>query len=199
MDYRNLLFLLVIFISSCALGPDKKDAPATYDLGAPQPLASVLHRANVTLTVAPVAATPWLDTPNIYYRLAHQETTRPDAYAHHRWTQSPAILLTEHVRARLAAVTRGVATPLDGAKTDYVLRLELEDFSQEFAGEQASRAHARLRATLIDANTRALRAQKTFATERIAAPNAPGAARALSQTAQSLIDELAAWILETLK
>jgi len=202
MISHKYLGLLSIFLTlgGCALGPEKRDAPTVFDLGAPPALNTANERrVNATLTAAPVAASPWLDTPNIYYRLAQRNASQPDAYALHRWTQSPAVLITERLRARLSMVTRGVVTPQDGAKTDYALRVELEDFSQVFSGEQSSKVSARLRASLVDGNTRVLRAQKTFAVERPAEPNAPGAARALAAAADAVIEEITAWVLDTLK
>lgn len=202
MRYYKLLFLwgFIVLLGGCALGPDKRDAPMVFDLGAPPVLNSAkAQRVNASLMAAPVAASPWLDTTNIYYRFAQRNAIQPDAYAQHRWTQSPAVMITERMRARLAMVTRGVVTPLDGAKTDYALRVELEDFSQVFTSEQASQVHTRLRASLVDGNTRVLRAQKTFAASRPAEPNAPGAARALASATDAVIEEMTAWVIETLK
>lgn len=198
---RNYLFLFGFLsaLAGCSLGPEKREAPTVFDLGPPAAERATPTRINATLLVAPIAASPWLDTPHIYYRMTFRDAGRPDAYSQSRWTQSPATLLTERLRARLAAVSRGVVTPQDGAKADAVLRLELEDFSQHYSGPQASTGNVRLRATLLDANTRVLRAQRTFTVERPAEPNAPGAVRALAAATDSVMDELTAWMLNTLK
>lgn len=202
MINRNLLFLLIYFYSmlgGCALGPDKRDAPVMFDLGPQRIQATSAPSIKATLLIPPVAASPWLDNPNIQYRLNFKDASRPDAYAQNRWTMSPALLLTERLRARFASASRGVVTVQDGAKADYALRIELEDFSQQFSDAQSSKATARLRASLIDQNTRTLHAQRTFTVERPAAPNAPGAAQALAAASDAVIEELVTWAGQSIK
>lgn len=202
MNKIRILFLLTClssWLAGCALGPEQRDAPAVFDLG-PQRMAQAAPVIiNATLLIPPVAASPWLDSPNIYYRLTHTDASRPDAYAQHRWTLSPALLLTERLRARLASASRGVVTPQDGARADYALRVELEDFSQQFDGALSSKVTARLRASLVDQNTRALHAQRSFSVERSAAPSAAGAVQALSAAGDAVIEELAAWAAQSIK
>ena len=202
MNKRNYLILLSFFVSAlsgCALGPEKRDAPAVFDLGPHRVQQSAAPVVNATLLIAPVAASPWLDNPNIQYRLTYQDASRPDAYAQNRWAMSPALMLTERVRARFASAARGVVTAQDGAKADYALRIELEDFSQQFSGAQSSTATARLRASLIDQNTRALHAQRTFSAERPAAPSAAGAAQALAAASDAVMEDLVKWAAEQIK
>jgi len=180
------------------LGPEKRDPPAVFDLGPPraQPVSPVI---NATVLIPAVSASPWLDTPNIMYRLAYRDAGRPEAYAQHRWVMSPALLLSERLRGRFAAATRGVVNTQDGARADYSLRIELEDFSQSFDTANSSQANVRLRATLIDLNTRALHAQKSFGVARPAAPNAPGAAQSLAVASDAVVEELLAWATQSLK
>lgn len=202
MKYANHLFLLIISffsLAGCALGPEKRDAPAVFDLAPQRTQPTAKATINATLQIPPVAASPWLDSTNIPYRLMYQSAGRPDAYAQNRWAMSPALMLTERVRARFAHASRGVLTAQDGARADYTLRIDLEDFSQQFDAAQSSKVTARLRASLIDQNSRALLAQRTFSAERAAAPNAPGAAQSLAETSESLIDELVAWAGQTIK
>ncbi len=198
-NYLILLSFLLSVFSGCAIGPEKRDAPAAFDLGPQRTQPAGAPSVNATLLIPPVAAGPWLDNANIQYRLTYQDASRPDAYAQNRWTTSPALLLTERVRARFAAASRGVVSVQDGAKADYALRLDLEDFSQQFSSAQASTATVRLRASLIDQNTRALHAQRTFSAERAAAPHAPGAAQSLATASDALIEELVTWAAERIK
>ena len=202
MKNRNYLFLLIIFLSSlasCALGPEKRDALAVFDLGPQRAQQAAKPAINATLLIPPVAASAWLDNTNISYRLMYQSTSRPDAYAQNRWAMSPALMLTERVRARFANASRGVVTAQDGAKADYTLRIDLEDFSQQFDSAQSSKTTARLRASLIDQNSRALHAQRTFSAERAAAPNAAGAVQSLAEAGDALIEELVIWAAQHIK
>lgn len=202
MSKRNLLFLFVFLptlITACALGPEKRDAPAAFDLGPQRLSMAAAHSINATLLIPPVTASPWLDSPNMQYRLNYQDPSRPDAYAQNRWTMSPALLLTERLRARFAVASRGVVGIQDGAIAGYALRIELEDFSQSFDDAKSSKVTTRLRASLINQSTRALHAQRTFSTERPAAPSAPGAAQALAVASDAVIEVLVMWPGQSIK
>jgi cholesterol transport system auxiliary component len=203
------LFLLSFFsmaamvFSACTLGPEKREPPTVFDLGphnaAPAPVPTSAPVINATLLIPTVSASPWLDNTNIHYRLNYKDASRPEVYAQHHWTMSPALLFTERLRARFAAAARGVVTAQDGAKADYALRIELEDFSQAFDDAQRSKGSVRLRASLVDVNTRALHAQRSFNADRPAVPNAPGAAQSLATASDAVIEALIAWAQQTLK
>jgi cholesterol transport system auxiliary component len=201
MTYHKYMFLLIFLtsVAGCAIGPEKRDPPAVFDLGPQRTYAAATPVINATLLIPPVSASPWLDSPNIMYRLIYRDAGRPEAYAQHRWAMSPALLLTERLRGRFATATRGVVGIQDGARADYSLRIELEDFSQSFDAAESSKTTVRLRATLIEPNTRAFHAQKSFSVERPAPPNAPGAARSLAAASDAVVEELVAWAAQRLK
>ena len=147
-----------------------------------------------------VSAPAWLDSPAVVYRLAYQDAARQYVYANSRWATQPGALIGQRLRGRLAAASEGgVIVGADGARADYSLRIELEDFSQSFDTANSSQANVRLRATLIDLNTRALHAQKSFGVARPAAPNAPGAAQSLAVASDAVVEELLAWATQSLK
>lgn len=201
MNFYKYLFLLIFFniLAGCTIGPEKREPPAVFDLGAQRTYTAAKPAIDATLLIPPVSASPWLDTPNIIYRLSYRDAARPEAYAHHRWAMSPALLLAERLRGRFASATRGVVGIQDGARADYSLRIELEDFSQSFDAPESSKATVRLRATLIDPNTRAFHAQRSFNAERPAAPNASGAAQSLAAASDAVVEELVAWATQSLK
>ncbi len=208
INYKHLFLLgfLCIGLSGCSLfNPDRREAPSVFDLGplrvsdASAANAGKAPAIEATLMIPAVGASPWLDGTGMQYRLAYQDASRPEAYAQNRWAVAPALMLTERLRARFAGTSRGVVTALDGAKADFALRAELEDFSQTFDAAQSSKAVIRLRASLIDLNTRVLKAQRTFGAERPAAPNAPGAAQALAAASDAVVEEMLAWATQTLK
>ena len=200
INYKHM-FLLSIFgfiLSACGLGPEKRDPAMLFDLGPLRAYSANPHRIDATLLISPVSGSHWLDNTGIHYRLMYQDASRPEAYAHNRWAMTPALMLTERLRARYAAASRGVVTAQDGARADYALRIELEDFSQSFDTAQSSKGGVRLRATLIHQDTRVLHAQKTFSAERPAAPNAQGAAQALSAASEAVVEELFVWSAQSL-
>ena len=193
---RATLLLLLALLAGCALGPQSGDGMARYDFGLLRTDKEVNPRLQRDLVVAAVSAPAWMDNTGIYYRLAYQDATRPQAYAQSRWVMPPAALLGQRLRASIARANKAaVFTPADGVRTDYTLRLELEEFSQVFDAADKSRAVLRLRASLV--RNRGVAAQQGFSIERAAAtPNAEGGVQALiaasDEAGNSLIDWLAA-------
>ena len=184
---------LVLLLNGCAIGPPVREAVVNYDLGPQRTYAQASPAIKATLLVSAVAAPAWLDSTGIVYRLAYLDAARPQVYAQSRWVDSPAALLTQRVRGRFAAAGPVVVNG-DGARADYALRIEIEDFSQSFNAADRSQVAIRLRVTLVNLSTRALHAQRTFSVEQAAAPDAEGAARALAQAADAVIESLLEWV-----
>lgn len=178
---------------ACSLAPTAKEAPAIYDFGVARSGAPG-KTIDASLMVAPVGSPVWLDTPAVVYRLNHEDAARQRTYANSRWAAAPASLVGQRLRARLAAGDAGILGASDGARADYALRVELEDFSQVFDSATASRAVVTARASLVNLSKRTLHAQKSFAIERPAVtPNAEGGVRALAAGADELVEAIAAW------
>lgn len=197
---KSLIALLALLVSACSIGPAAKDAPATYDLGAPRNYSGEQKTIRYGVLVHNVAAPAWLDSQAIVYRLNYQDAARQLSYANSRWAAPPAALLTQRLRSRLATVSAGgIINVADSARADYTLRIELEDFSQVFDSASASRAVAVARASIVNVARRTLHAQKNFAVERAAAdPNAEGGVRALAVAGDDLIEAVVAWTAESL-
>jgi cholesterol transport system auxiliary component len=107
--------------------------------------------------------------------------------------------MTDRLRSRFAALAQGVVAPGFSVRSDYTLRVELEDFSQHFDGASQSRAVLRARATLLDSEGRKLLAQRAFEVARSASPNAPGAVKALTEATDVFIEDVAKWAAENAK
>jgi cholesterol transport system auxiliary component len=192
---RATLLLSLAVLAGCAI-PQARDGIASYDFGLPRSDKEANPRLQHDLVVAALTAPAWMDNAGIYYRLAYQDATRPQAYAQSRWVMPPAALLGQRLRASIARANKAaVFTPADGVRADYTLRLELEEFSQVFDAPDKSRAVVWLRASLI--RNRGVVAQQGFSIERAAAtPNAEGGVQALiaasDEAGNGLIDWLAA-------
>lgn len=192
---RAALLLSLAVLAACAIG-QARDGIASYDFGLPRADKEANPRLQHDLVVAAVTAPAWMDNAGIYYRLAYQDASRPQAYARSRWVMPPAALLGQSLRASIARANKAaVFTPADGVRADYTLRLELEEFSQVFDAADRSRAVVRLRASLI--RNRGVVAQQGFSIERASAtPDAEGGVRALiaasDEAGNGLIDWLAA-------
>jgi cholesterol transport system auxiliary component len=194
-----VVVLFLFLAAGCSLGPQVREPSATYDLGPPRTHGSNPVRLNATLILPDVAAPSWLDNHGMVYRLNYVNASRTHIYANSRWTAPPAALLTQRLRSRFAAASGGVTQGLDGARAQYLLRVDLDDFSQFFDDPGASRVSVRARATLVGVADRKLRAQRSFSIERPAAPDAPGAAAALADAGDALIEELLLWAAQALK
>lgn len=194
------LALFALLLTACSLGPAVKDSPAIYDLGAPRSYVTNLPRIHAGVLVHTIAAPVWLDTSGIVYRLNYQDAARQQTYASSRWATAPALLLTQRLRGRLAAASDGgVIGIADGARADYTLRVELEEFSHVFDAADASRAVVMARASIVNVPRRSVQAQKSFTVERAAASaNAEGGVRALAAAGDDLIEAIVAWTAASL-
>ena len=188
---------LILLFNGCSIGPAARAPIVSYDLG-PQRAHVQANPAKATLMVPAAVAPSWLDTQGIVYRLAYLDAARPQIYAQSRWVDSPAALFTQRVRSRFAAVVPVVGGG-DGARADFALQIEIEDFSQTFASADRSQATIRLRVTIVNLASRTLQAQRTFSVDQSAGPDAEGAARALAQAADTVIESLLEWTMRNLK
>lgn len=197
---KSLALLAVLMLAACSLGPEKKDAAASYDLGAASAIAPVSPRIRPSVLVHAVAAPDWLESNAIVYRLNYQDATRQLSYANSRWAAPAAAMLTQRLRAQLAAASDGgIVNIADGARADYALRVELEEFSQVFDTAATSRAVIVARASLVSVARRTLQAQKTFAIDKpSASANAEGGVRALAGASSELVDAIVAWTAASL-
>jgi cholesterol transport system auxiliary component len=196
-----LAIFAAAMLASCALTPPSQELPASYDLG-PLPRYERANPAlSVTVLLPDVTAPSWLDGQGIVYRLAYDQPTRLRTYAQSRWKAPPAALLSQRLRGRFAAATqRGIVTGDDSARADYMIRMELEVFSQIFSAPGASRVVVRARASVVNVQQRALVAQRVFTFDRPApSPDAPGAVAAFADASDELTGGVLEWASEQLR
>lgn len=192
---KALWIAAALLLAGCSAGPVTRDTPVAYDFGPQREESVVAKTVRASVLVNSVAAPAWLDTSAVVYRLNYQDAARQQAYANSRWVTAPAALLTQRLRSRVAAVSEGgVVSPADGARTDYALRVELEEFTQVFDATDKSRGVVIARASLINTAKRTLAAQKSFSFERAAtSADAEGGVRALAGASGELVDAIVAW------
>jgi cholesterol transport system auxiliary component len=195
-----LALLIALALTACAVvDRQRPPPPAVYDLGP----ALLERRSNVPPPVRGTFVVPssrppaWLDTTAMLYRLLYEDPARPQPYSLSRWAAEPAALFTDRLRARLGAASDGVVTPGYGARVDYVLRAELDDFSQHFDAPGHSRVVVAARVTLLTGIDRRILGQRLFSAERASDPEAAGAARALAVATDAVIDEILEWAGQT--
>ncbi len=194
--------VLAAGLAGCALTPTPRETPAQYDLGPLPPYERSNPSFSRVLLVPDVSAPSLLEgQQGIVFRLAYDEPARVRTYAQSRWKAPVPVLLSQRLRGRFAAATqRGVVTGDDGARAEYMLRVELEEFGQVFTAPGVSQVRVRARASLVSLEARRLSAQRTFSIERPAAsPDAQGAVTALAAASDELVERLLEWTSEQLR
>ncbi|WP_350282459.1 ABC-type transport auxiliary lipoprotein family protein [Nitrosomonas sp.] len=192
---------LAVLLTGCTLTPKTLAPVSIYDLG---PVAAVTVAGSSGLSqtiiqVIDVSAPVWLDTQSIHYRLAYHDPARIYAYSGSRWTAPPAKLLTERFRQYFASHTinwkKGDKNKENHAPANYLLKIELGEFTQVFHAQNDSQVVIRLRASLYEPNARLPIAQRSFTGERpTQTADAAGAVAAFILVSDNLLDELVQWL-----
>ncbi|UJP06251.1 MAG: ABC-type transport auxiliary lipoprotein family protein [Nitrosomonas sp.] len=198
MSRIAVLSIAVLLFSACSALPEQQPAASAYDFGMPpvQPASDQARQVHKSILIADASAPSWLDTTAIRYRLLYHNAAQAYIYANSRWAAPPAALLTQHIRNRIASQTHEQVVKDSGiAKTDYVLHIELEEFTQLFDSIADSRIAVGFRASLVERSNRKLLAQKDFNRIEIApSADAEGAISAFSAASRQLTDELVHWL-----
>lgn len=184
----------ILLLSGCAA--TRGTPPTTaYDLG-PLPAATGMSATAGTIapiTVADVTSPAWMDSQSMVFRLDYAGPQQPQPYAASRWSMPPPQLLGQRIKERLAAAGAIVLSASDGALNIPVLRIDADDFSQQFSSATTSQGHVALRASVFSGRT--LVAQKRFEQVRPApSADASGGAIALASATDALIGDMMSWL-----
>jgi cholesterol transport system auxiliary component len=186
-------FAMTVLLAACA---SKGEAPTQYDFG-PLPPATVSASTAATplpaLVITEVSGPAMLDTQRMYYRLLYADAQQSRPYAYNMWSGTPLQLLTLRMKARVAQAGVKVLSTTDAVAGQAVLRIEVDDFAQNFATPAQSSASISLRASVFRAHR--LVDQKTF-TRSVPATSADaaGGAHALAGAADALADDILLWM-----
>ena len=203
---RKFILFFSIWIVGCSITPQKERLVSVYDFGL-QNISSTSSapidqqkQPSTSLLITEAKSPIWLNSNAIKYRLAYRDPTQLYTYANSRWAAAPATLLTHHIRNSIATTTNNkVLSTSDSVRADFILRLELEEFSQIFDTVDKSHVIVRFRVSLINRSSRLLKAQHSFRI-KLAAPtaNASGAVHALTKSSDELTRDLITWLTEEL-
>jgi cholesterol transport system auxiliary component len=198
--------LAALTLAGCAT-PQAPIAKAVYDFGPVQSssASAVAKAANTSASTAPsplalalaeVEASTALESLSVVYRLAYADAQQLRPYALARWSMPPAQLVRARLRDALSA--RGpVLGTTDGA-TPWLLKVELDEFSQQFDTPTLSSGAVRLHASLFNANK--LIAQRSVQAKAIApSQDAAGGVRAITAATDDAVAQLAAWVTEQMR
>ena len=194
--WRLACVTVALSLSACAV----PQAPATkrvYDFGPASAANTVIATAFPSpLALAEVDAPRALDSTDVQYRLAYANAQELRPYALARWSMPPAQLVEQRVRSLLSALGP-VLVPGEGSPA-YTLKLDLEEFSQQFDAPDASQGVVQLRATLLRGT--ALVAQRSFSAAAPArSADAPGGVGALAVATQDAASQMAAWVAQSMR
>ena len=189
--------ILAVTLAGCAL-TEKKVRADVYDFG-PTALATAPAPAAAPslppLALADVQANQALDSLAILYRLGYADAQQLRPYAHARWSAPPAQLVRQRLREILSE-RRAVVNPREST-VPLVLRVELEEFSQQFGSPTQSDGVIRLNVTLskITATGELPIAQRSVRVQRPApSEDAAGGVKALAVATEAAAHEIAQWL-----
>ena len=187
--------LSIVLLAGCSALPEKPVRPAVYDFGPGLAVKPAPAENLPPLLLADIDAPAAVDGTAVLFRLAYADVQQLRPYAQARWSMPPAQLVRQRLRDQLSQ-QRMVLNPAEGPAA-FILRLELEEFTQVFEAPDRSVGLVRLRATLLESTggRERLVAQRRFTVERPApSPDAAGGVRALTAATDAAVDEIAQWL-----
>lgn len=186
-----LTLAAALLLGGCA---SRGPLPTFYDFGPPAAaLAQTAAAPLPVLVIADANGPSWLDTQRMYYRLLYADAQQSRPYAYNRWNTPPLQLLSQRLKTRVAQGGVKVLSTTDAAAGIPLLRIDVDDFSQNFNSEKQSSAQVTLRASLFRGHT--LLDQKTFSRNSPAASaDAQGGAQALATASDAVAADLLAWL-----
>lgn len=181
---KALITLLLAALLATGCASRREPASQTYDFGIAAPPAGA---SADSVFVAEVRAADWLDSTDMFYRLAYRDPRALAPYAGSRWAGTPAAMLTLKLRQTLGNVELRTA--------QCILAVDLEEFSQVFDLESKSRAVLHARASVRQTSEPRRSKSTLVRLERPApTPNAAGGAAAFSALADEITAKLRDWI-----
>lgn len=188
-----LTLAAALLLGGCA---SRGPLPTFYDFGPPAAPVAQATAAAVPLPVLVIAdanGPSWLDTQRMYYRLLYADAQQSRPYAYNRWNTPPLQLLSQRLKTRVAQGGVKVLSTTDAAAGIPLLRIDVDDFSQNFDTEKKSSGQVTLRASLFRGHQ--LLDQKTFSRNSPAtSADAQGGAQALALASDAVAADLLAWL-----
>jgi len=184
---------LALILSGCA---SQKAQPTTqFDFGPAAPASTQAQARDPlgSVVVTDVTGSSALDNERMFYRLSYADPLQARTYANNRWTANPLQLLTQRFKTRLAQAGARVLSETDAASGIPLLRIDVDEFIQDFGGVSQSTGVVAVRASVFQGH--ALVDQKSFR-QAAAAPSADaaGGARALAASTDAVAADIVAWL-----
>ncbi|MYN04224.1 ABC transporter [Pseudoduganella sp. DS3] len=178
-------------LAGCA---SKGPQPTAFDfgpLGPPQQAAGTA--ALPAIVVADVSGPASLDSQRMFYRLMYADARQSRPYAYNTWAATPLQLMSQRLKSRIAQSGVKVVSTTDSAGGLPLLRLEADEFSQNFDSATQSSASITLRASVF--RNHKLVDQRTFTrTARAPSADAAGGASALAEGTDAIAADILSWL-----
>ena len=180
-----------LLLGGCA---SRGPLPTFYDFGPPAaPVAQMTSAPLPVLVIADANGPSWLDSQRMYYWLLYADAQQSRPYAYNRWNTPPLQLLSQRLKTRVAQSGVKVLSTTDAAAGMPLLRIDVDDFSQNFDTQTQSSGHVSLRASLFRGHR--LIDQKTFSRSGPAgSADAQGGAQALAAASDAIAADLLTWL-----
>lgn len=186
-----LLAAFCLFLGACMTAGKRggERAMVIYDLGYRE-IGSEKTAPARPSTAVEVRAPLWFDSLGIHYRLNYDQAVRLREYGQARWAGPPAQMIQQRLVRDLGMV------PVGQGRTNCVLRLDVEEFTQVFDTPASSRAVMQVRAQWLDRGRKQIAERRLQIEEADAGPNAQSGVAAQTRNVDRLSNLLQAWITE---
>lgn len=166
--------------------------PAVANGAAPAP-TPVPNAALGAIVVTDITGSSALDSERMFYRLSYADQMQARTYANSRWTANPLQLMTQRVKTRIGQSGAKVLSETDASLGIPLLRIDVDEFVQDFSGAAQSSGQVAVRASLFQGHT--LVDQRTFVrTTPARSADAAGGARALAASTDAVAADIVGWL-----
>ncbi len=192
---RVMAAMAAMLLVACAT-PQAPTPKVVYDFGPViSTQAPTATPQRPTIALPDIEAGAGLDSAALLYRLQYLDAQQLRPYAQARWSVPPAQIVRTRLRDALSV--QGPVLANEGG-TPWVLRVELDEFSQLFETPVSSQGLVRLRASLMKNDV--LIAQTTvLARSNAPSPDAAGGVRALTSATDDAVGQLTRWLAVQIK
>ena len=182
---------LALILSGCA--SQKGQPTMQFDFGPAAPAQARAQGALGPVVVTDVTGSSALDSERMFYRLTYADPLQARTYANSRWTANPLQLLTQRFKTRLAQAGARVLSETDASIGVPLLRIDVDEFVQDFGGVSRSTGIVAVRASVFQGHT--LVDQRSFRQAIPAASaDAAGGARALAASTDAIAADIVTWL-----
>lgn len=198
---QRLLIIAACALALCGCAANKGEPTTQFDFGPAAPAAMNLAAAPTAqadpqlgaIVVTDVTGSSALDNERMFYRLSYADAQEARSYANSRWSASPLQLLTQRLKTRIGQAGAKVLSETDASTGIPILRVDVDDFVQDFSSVAQSTGLVAVRASVFQGH--ALVDQKTFVHRTVApSADAAGGARALAASTDAVATDIASWL-----